>query len=141
MAFERVYTVWDYHDSPRSGIADYLGKPHYYECEWDAGTDDYSDTFSLKPVDEKTLALALEQWSIWRNWEFAFHRGEKRQETHPKLPGQSKRYAELDAELEARLARLTPEIKVYGNFRARSDQPEIPGHAMRELEVEWTDGT
>ena len=141
MAFERVYTVWDYHDGPRSGIADYMGRPHYYECEWDAGDDDYANTFSLKEIDQETLELALEQWSIWRNWEFAFHRGERTQETHPKFPGQDTRYAGLEAELDARLAGLVPGKHVYANFRARSDQPAMPQHVMSELEVEWTDGT
>lgn len=129
MAFERVYIVWDYYDGPRSGIADYSGQPHHYACEWNAGSDDYSDLFVLKPIDQQTLALALEQWTIWRAWEAAFQRGEKTQETHPALPGQDRRYAELDAQLRARLAASANGLRAHGSFRARPDRSEV--------EVEW----
>src|SRR2546430_8411304 len=72
MSFERVYTVNDYYDGPRSGIADHGGQPYYYDCEWDEEADDYADIFILTPVDSDTLALALEQWAIWREWEDAY---------------------------------------------------------------------
>lgn len=29
--YERFYTVLDYYDGPRKGIADFQGKPHLYE--------------------------------------------------------------------------------------------------------------
>jgi hypothetical protein len=141
MAFERVYTVWDYYDGPRSGVADYSGKPHHYVCEWDPSADDYAETFVLNAIDKETLSLVLEQWRIWRDWELAFHRGERAQETHPKLPGQDKRYAELDGQINARLSVSSGGVRVRGTFRARANQLATPGHAMRELEVEWTNGT
>ena len=65
MAFERVFTVDDYYDGARSGIAAYQGQPHHYLCEWDESRGDYSDTFRLTPIDEETFSLAsVEQWSI-----------------------------------------------------------------------------
>lgn len=82
MAFERVYTVWDYYDGPRSGIAEYRGQPHHYNCEWNETKDDYAATFVLTPIDQQTLTLAMEQWAIWRQWQDAFHRGEVPQSTH-----------------------------------------------------------
>src|SRR5262249_53520699 len=103
MAFERVYTVWDYYDGPRTGISAFGGQPHHYECEWNQNKQDYADTFVLTPIDQDTLALAMEQWSIWREWEDAFQRGEVLQSTHPGLPGAHSRYAELDATLKARI--------------------------------------
>jgi len=33
--YERVYTMTDYYDGPRKGIADFEGRPHLYEAEWD----------------------------------------------------------------------------------------------------------
>jgi len=83
MPFERIHTVSDFYDGPRSGIADYCGEPHYYECEWDNDLDDYADTFVLTPIDRDTLILALEKWAIWRKWEWAYHRGEVAESTHP----------------------------------------------------------
>lgn len=37
-SFERVYTVTDYHDGPRRGIADFNGKPHLFVSEFENAT-------------------------------------------------------------------------------------------------------
>jgi hypothetical protein len=34
MIWCRVYTVNDYYDGPRPGIADYQGRPHAYESQF-----------------------------------------------------------------------------------------------------------
>jgi hypothetical protein len=76
-------------------VAAFRGRPYQYRCEWDAAKDDFSEEFALTPVDTETLSLVLERWAIWRSWEMAFHRGEVAQTTHPGLPGQHRKYAEL----------------------------------------------
>lgn len=131
MAFERVFTVNDYYDGPRSGIASYQGQPHHYFCEWDEARGDYSHTFRLTPVDEETFSLAMEQWSIWEQWDAAFQRGEVAQSTHPALPGSNPRYEELQHSIEARLA-ARPAIRERkrGTFRSSAQAGE---------EVEWSD--
>lgn len=58
---EKVHSVWDFYDGPRTGIADYNGSPHYFACTWDVVSDDYGESYSLSPIDAETLALALEQ--------------------------------------------------------------------------------
>ncbi len=83
---ERVYVVHQYHDGPRSGIADYNGKPHAFECVFDETTDEYTDVFLLKPIDAKTLASALEDWKRWQGWEKRFHAGLATRGSHPSLP-------------------------------------------------------
>lgn len=139
MGFERVYTVWDYHDGVRSGIAEYSGKPHYYHCEWDEGEDDYADTFTLTPIDDETLSLALQQWAIWLEWEHKFHRGEVLISTHPGLPGQDQKYAELKAILDRRIPESSAQDKrVRATFRPLTNQSPNPAGASGELEVEWT---
>jgi hypothetical protein len=35
MTFEAVHAVWDYFDGPRTGLADYRGRPHYFVCKFD----------------------------------------------------------------------------------------------------------
>ena len=139
MAFERVYTVDDYYDGPRSGIAEYRGQPHHYNCEWNEAKGDYAETFMLTPIDQETLALAMEQWAIWRQWEGAFHRGEVPQSTHPGIAGASPRYAELETTLTARISRQPIRAKrARPEFRA-PEQASLPPGVIRELEVEWTD--
>jgi hypothetical protein len=137
VAFERVYTVWDYYDGPRSGIAAFSGQPHHYDCEWNVNKQDYGDTFVLTPIDRDTLALAMEQWTIWREWEEAFHRGDVPQSTHPGLPGSYGRYAELEVTLKARIP--AKQWRAHGFFRAMPAQEDSPPGVLRELEVEWTD--
>jgi hypothetical protein len=131
MVFERVYTVWDYYDGERSGIAEYCGQPHHFRCEWNEAKYDYADTFVLTPIDQETLTLAMEQSAIWRECEAAFHRGEAPKSTHPGLAGTNPRYAELDATLTARTSlQPTQAIRARPVFRE-------PG-ATWESEVEWT---
>ena len=84
--FEVVYTVTDWNDGPRRGIANYLGKPHLFESDRRGGEDLDAHTFLLMPIDQETLTLALEDWDIWRRWEAAFHQGKTTQEIHPALP-------------------------------------------------------
>ena len=137
MTFNRVLTVWDYYDGPRSGIAEYEGRPHYYESEWDEAAGVYAETFRLSPVDDETVHLALNQWKIWREWELAFHRGEKEHSTHPELSGQDSMYAQLESELQARITSLTGFIRATGEFRPVAGQADLPRGVMKDLEVEW----
>ena len=133
MAFERVYTVWDYYDGPRSGIDAYSGESHHYECEWDETKNNYAETFVLTPIDKETLSLAMEQWLIECEWRAAFRRGSVPQSTHPALPGKHPRYAELEMTLKARISALPVSHKrASAVFRAQAGQ-------ATELEVEWTD--
>jgi hypothetical protein len=37
--FEIVHTIEEYYDGPRRGIANYNGKPHLYQSEWQDGED------------------------------------------------------------------------------------------------------
>lgn len=124
-AFERVYTMTDFYDGPRGGIADYRGAPHLYASMFD---DD--DTFELQPVDAETLALALEDWAIWLRWEEAFKDGLVTIASHPALPEERARHDEIKPLLAARLAALPDPIRAIAEFRA------APGHG--HLEVRWT---
>lgn len=130
MAFETVYTVRDYYD----------GQPHHYHCEWNESKQDYADTFVLTPIDQDTLAVAMEQWSIWREWQDAFKRGDVPQSTHPGLPGSHGRYAELETTLQARIpAQSANQRRARGVFRSVSVPENAPPGIIHELEVEWTD--
>ena len=135
--YERVHTVTDYYDGPRDGLADYNGKPHRYQSEWDEAADEWAETFLLTPIDEATFNLEMERWRIWRAWERAFHAGEVSQDTHPGVGGKNDRYDELNELIATRLGGTEPPgIRVVAKFRAIHGI-EAPKGVMRDLEVEW----
>jgi hypothetical protein len=123
--FETVHTVIGYYDGPRSGIADYHGRPHIYESLFQDAPDG-TDVFLLQPVDDETFRLAMEDWAIWCRWERAFHGRETSQDTHPALPADRVRHEELEQLLSTRL-RIEPDraFRVTGRFVARA--PATPG--------------
>ena len=138
-AFEPVHTLTDWYDGPRKGLADYRGVPHLFESEWRDGEDPAADTFLLTPVPPDVLALALEDWAIWRRWETAFHRGLATRDTHPALPDDRARHDELERLLAGRL-RTDPAraVRKAADFRPRND-PAWSGCGWRPLEVRWLD--
>jgi hypothetical protein len=85
-AYEMVYTILDWYDGARAGVADLTGKPHYYECRWDDAKDEWSEIWLLKPIDQETFRLALEDWQIWERWRAAYDEGRVTIETHPAFP-------------------------------------------------------
>src|SRR5437868_5445714 len=95
LEYERVHTVFNYWDGIRSGIADFNGMPHYYECPFDEVKDDWAGYFLLKPIDEETFQLAMEDWAIWQRWYIACQTGKTTLETHPALPEDRKRHTEI----------------------------------------------
>src|SRR5262245_43717597 len=98
--YERVYTVIDYYDGPRKGIADYCGKPHLYECVFDESESNYSENFLLAPLDDEAFRFAMEDWAIWQRWELAYHTGKVDFSTHPALPQDRERQKELEGILK-----------------------------------------
>ncbi|OAI53051.1 hypothetical protein AYO47_05605 [Planctomyces sp. SCGC AG-212-M04] len=64
--FEPVYTVLDFYDHERKGIAKYQGLPHLFQSEWrdfQTGPDaEYldDDTFLLMPIDPSLFCLTPE---------------------------------------------------------------------------------
>jgi len=134
---ETVHTVWEFYDGPRTGIADYNGKPHYFCCKWDAELGDFSEAYSLFLIDAETLQLALAQWGIWREWEFAFHSGKVPASTHPGHGG-NERYNELECLLQTRIkALVAPQARVLARFHPVQGGEVTPVGVMRPFLVEW----
>lgn len=137
--FEVVYTLPDWYDGPRRGIADCNGIPHSFESEWHDLQDTEPDTFLLVPVQPDVFQLALEDWAIWRRWETAFHNRLTTNETHPALPEDRIRHEELRQLLEGRLI-VDPSkaLRKKAEFRYRNDT-SWSGFGWRPLEVKWDD--
>jgi hypothetical protein len=136
--YEAVFTVTDYHDGPRKGIANFQGQPHFYECIFDDAKDDYLESFRLTPLDKETFQLAMEDWNIWRRWESAFHSGKTDQSTHPALTNEAARHEELKRILDGLLvANPDNAITRVGRFEVLGD-PSLPTGVIRRFQVEWT---
>ena len=142
--FERVYTVNEYYDGPRLGVADFGGRPHVYRSvyldyqEWNAS----EDRFELSPISPDALAVVLEAWAIWERFELALRAGRI---PHPEtdadwgaLPNETARRLELEPRVQAALT-IDPGARTvaHGEFRAREPVPDLPPGVLRPLEVEW----
>ena len=126
---ENVYTVTDYYDGPRRGVADFNGTPHAYTSVFDDSEDEWESTFLLRPVDQGTLRLVLEDWKIWERWRKAFDEGRATIESHPALPQDRQRHEQIKPILEQAL-KIEPTTKL----RARGRFEVIDG----EWKVEWS---
>ncbi len=135
MTFERVYTMTDYYDGPRAGIASFAGTPHAYACPFEHWLPGLGDLYELRPVDPTTFRLALEDWEIWLRWEAARAAGEIPLEPHGVLPEDRARADELDGVLASRLDALPPPFRARGVFRTRLHDDHLD---RSDLEVEWT---
>jgi hypothetical protein len=101
--WDQIYTVNKYYDGPELGIADYRGKPHIYERQFDGERDDYSERFLLSPIDPELLSLVLENWEIWLRWDSAYRQGNATIKSHPALPEDRQRHEEFSKLIGDRL--------------------------------------
>jgi hypothetical protein len=139
--YELVFTVTDYYDGPRKGIANYQGQPHLYECIFDETADNYSESFLLTPLDSNSFQLAVEDWEIWRRWEDAFHAGKADKRTHPALPHEARRHAELKQFLDKSLISDPPKaVTRIGQFDVLGES-SLPRGVVRPLQVKWTESS
>ena len=91
---EKVYVENDWYDGPRSGVADFEGKPYRFQANFD-DLKGFEDTFKLYPISEEELQLEIEQWCIFVEWNKKYEAGEVGTETHPGHKGINKRYDEI----------------------------------------------
>jgi hypothetical protein len=136
--FEQVYTMTDFYDGPRRGIADFYGKPHLYVSEWNEKLQDFQPEYTLSPVSNEVFSLAMEAWSIWVRWKTAFNKGETTLETHPALLQDQTRYEELREVLAAKLVVHKTEIVISRGLFKRIDDPNWDGFGPTPLQVHWT---
>ncbi len=66
---EKVFCIHDYWDSTLlSGIANYQGKPYYFENVFDNEEDIYSNEYILTELTDDIFNLAKENWLYWLQW-------------------------------------------------------------------------
>ncbi len=133
---ERVYTMTDYYDGPRGGIADYHDVPHLYDSLWpeDAKHSPEPFLFLVMPIDRDTFELALEDWRIWRRWEKAHKEGLETEDSHPALPEERARHEELKKLLGGKL-KVIPDLAIVVpgifSFNSPSEGDECYGMTVQ----------
>ena len=137
--YEEVFTITEYYDGPRQGIANFNGQPHFYDCIFSDARGDYSDLFRLTPIPIDVLELAKEDWAIWERWEAAFHAGRVTMTSHPALPEERARHEEIDAVLNRVLKTDNDNCIIRnGSFEA-DENPALAKGVLRPLQVRWTE--
>lgn len=131
---ERVYTIFNYYDGPREGIADVEGKPHVYKCQFSEADDDWTDCFWLMEIDQALFELAKEQHEIFLRWRAEFDRGNVRLESGPALPADCSRFAELKSAIGNRFD-IVPERSITKRARFTSNGATDP--TLGAWLVEW----
>ena len=136
--YELVFTVDEYYDGPRTGVANFRGEPHFYDCIVDEKRSDYSNLFQLTPIDQKTFELALAAWRIWRKWEIAYHEKKVTWESHPALQADTAKYRKLTKRLEG-LLKTDPKRSItrIGHF-APVANAKLPKGVLHYFQVKWS---
>jgi hypothetical protein len=135
--FQPVHTMEDYYDGPRSGVADFEGRPHYYRSlhldtpQWNSD----ENRFELSPVTPEVLAAACEAAAIFKRWDttrqatpgFSYT-----DEEFGALPEDRARYRELEHFLKSSYAAAAQACRVLvrGEFRVSESSPS-------GLQVRW----
>ena len=139
--FEEVFTVLEYYDGPRTGIANFSGKPHFYDCIWDEARNNYSNRFRLTLIPDHIFDLALEDWSIGERWRSAFRAGETTLESHAALPKDTKRYDEiLDVLAPVLRTNSATCVTRIGSFEHVS-VPTLFRSVVIDMQVRWIEDT
>ena len=63
---EKVYIVEIFWDFPISGIADYNGRPHFFDLEEDSD-EDSDPIYNLIPIEKEIFDLVIEKFDLWTN--------------------------------------------------------------------------
>ena len=137
--YEIVFTVRDYHDGPRSGVANFHGIPHFYECVFDETKDDYSNSYLLTVLSQEVFKAATENWEIFLRWRAAFDSGMVNRETHPALPQDKSRYEETKQLLDEALGSGRGKaIMARGEFEGLG-QPNLSRDVLTPWQVKWSE--
>jgi hypothetical protein len=81
----------------------------------------------------------MEDWGIWQRWELAFNTGKTDISTHPALPNEANRHAELERILNRVLVTNSDKAFVkVGRFEPLGGL-KVPKSVLRLLQVRWTE--
>ena len=139
--FEEVFTETDYYDGPRQGIANFCGSPHFYACVLSDDRQDYTNRYTLTRISNEAFRLAIEDWAIWTRWDKAFKAGETTLDTHPALPDDADRHAQITSILADELKAGSNSSFIRSAKFLILNPPEERGGTRINLLVEWSEPT
>jgi hypothetical protein len=120
---EVVHTISGWYDGPRTGAADFEGKPYWYRSVYLDSEIWYpdEDRFELTPLTEEALSWELETKRIFERWDAARKDGsvvwnQDDEASFGAMPEDMSRYRDLIKKLEDYLSRTAPEFMAHGNF-------------------------
>lgn len=135
--YEVVFTVNDYQDGPRRGVANFRGSPYFFEGVFDDNADNYGDLYLLTPISQETFKTALENWELFLRWRASFDSGKVGRDTHPALPQDKSRFEETRRELNGEVAsKREKAFRVRGRFEAM-DESSRPRDVLSPWRVKW----
>ncbi len=106
MNWEKVYTVNEFYDCPRLGIADFNDVPHIYEAILNKPEDADENRLYLMNVESDLMELVLEAWDIWIKWKDAYDKGKVTLGSQQALPADQTRHKELKRLIGDRLTAI-----------------------------------
>jgi hypothetical protein len=127
MVWEKIHTIHDWYDGPRSGAAEHLGATYWYRSvyldteEW----DEDEDRFELTPMTSEILGWDLERAAIFLRWNAAVRTGsiiwkDGDNDSFGAFPEDMARFRELNERVEKYLAQASPSLLVRGTFDLKS---------------------
>ncbi|MDQ4080496.1 MAG: hypothetical protein M3125_07025 [Gemmatimonadota bacterium] len=113
LLFERVYTIDEWDEGPRSGVANFAGVPHYFRSVGDS-----RERFELTPLPREVFELILEADALFHRWHPGPHTlGDKSFDGVRGVGGAERaRYETLQSDIAAALEALAPVAVVRGDF-------------------------
>jgi hypothetical protein len=135
--YELVFMIRDYIDGPRSGVANFEGKPHFFECIFNETEDEYSDQYRLTKLRSEPFKAAQENWNIFVQWREAFDSGAASRESHPALPKDGDRYEATKQLLDQAVASERSTVRVRGEFEPLGES-RPPLGVLTPWQVRWS---
>ena len=113
LLFERVYTIDEWDEGPRSGVANFAGVPHYFRSVGES-----RERFEVTPLPREIFELILEADALFHRW----HPGPQTRTPSNDLPArvvdgaERARYETLQSDIAAALQDLRATAVVRGDF-------------------------
>jgi hypothetical protein len=112
LLFERVYTIDEWDEGPRCGVANFAGVPHYFRS-----VDESRERFELTPLPREVFDLILEADALFRRWHPGPHRrGDTSAVVRAADGSERARYQALQNDIAAALRGLRPVAVLRGDF-------------------------